>query len=147
MGRPPKDRTGPATETLTLRLTKDDRALLDRLVALRSAELADEAVEVSATSYVRALIRREARAKGLVDERPAGQDAAPLSKGTGPGGEPSADEVRAMLVRALKDGAVQAQIAKGADIDASALSKFRKKEKSLSTDALRRLAATLAKPD
>src|SRR5262249_45787234 len=31
MGRPTKDRSGPATETLTLRLTAEDRALLDRL--------------------------------------------------------------------------------------------------------------------
>lgn len=76
MGRPPKDReAGAATTTLTLRLTPDDRALLDELVALRAAELADEAVEVTATSYVRGLIRREARAKGLLAETsaPAGQ--------------------------------------------------------------------------
>jgi hypothetical protein len=71
MGRPPKDRAGAATATLTLRLTPDDRALLDQLVALRAEELADEAVEVTATSYVRALIRREARAKGLLTETPA----------------------------------------------------------------------------
>jgi hypothetical protein len=83
MGRPPKDRTGAATATLTLRLTPDDRALLDKLVALRAAklaELADEALEVTATSYVRWLIRREARHEGLLGEPPDRANPSPAGK-------------------------------------------------------------------
>jgi len=71
MGRPPKDRSGPATETLTLRLTREDRALLDRLVELRAAELVDEGIDVTATSYVRGLIRRDGKARGVLEEQSA----------------------------------------------------------------------------
>jgi hypothetical protein len=55
-----------ASETLTLRLSPVDRALLDRLVELRAEELADEGLEATAVSVVRGLIRREAKAKGLL---------------------------------------------------------------------------------
>ena len=54
MARPLKqDRSSVATDTLTLRLSPDDRAMLDRLVAHRAAELADEGIEVTAASFVR----------------------------------------------------------------------------------------------
>jgi hypothetical protein len=52
--------------TLTLRLTQQDRELLQELVALKAAELADTGMEATAASFVRGLIRHEARAKGLV---------------------------------------------------------------------------------
>ncbi len=67
MGRPKKtDRSSVAVETLTLRLTSEDRRLLDELVRLRTHELADDAITLTAASYVRGLIKREAKAKGLV---------------------------------------------------------------------------------
>lgn len=56
-------------ETLTLRLTHDDRDLLDQLVAMRSKELADDGVEASAAGLVRGMIRREAAARGLRPRR------------------------------------------------------------------------------
>ena len=60
MARPPKlDRDGVATETLTLRLTRSDRAMLDALVAHAAAELQQAGVDMTATAYVRGLIRRE----------------------------------------------------------------------------------------
>lgn len=72
MARPAKeDRSGVAGETLTLRLTPGDRAALDALVTLRASELAAEGVDVTATSYVRSLIRREAHAKGVTLQAPA----------------------------------------------------------------------------
>lgn len=77
MARRPIDPTGPATGTLTLRLSDQDRALLDRLVADRAAEFAPEGIEVTAASYVRGLIRREAAAKGFVAEQPTGPRAKP----------------------------------------------------------------------
>ena len=62
MGRPPKtDRAAVGSETLTLRLTKADRAMLDGLVAAKSAELEENGLDVTAAAYVRGLIRREAR--------------------------------------------------------------------------------------
>ncbi len=68
MARPRKqDRSSVATDTLTVRLSPDDRAMRDRLVAHRAAELAEEGIEVTAASFVRGLIRREAKARGLLD--------------------------------------------------------------------------------
>ena len=55
-----------ADATLTLRLTRQDRELLQELVALKAAELVDTGLEATAASYVRGLIRHEARAKGLL---------------------------------------------------------------------------------
>ena len=57
---------GAATDTLTLRLSIADRELLDRLVAQRAAELEDLGAKVTAASFTRWLIRREAKAKGLL---------------------------------------------------------------------------------
>jgi hypothetical protein len=59
------DRRTIADATLTLRLTREDRALLDELVARRASEVAAEGMQVTVASYVRGLIRREARARGL----------------------------------------------------------------------------------
>lgn len=59
------DRHG-VNATLTLRLTQQDRELLRALVALQAADMADTGVEVTAASYVRGLIRQEARTKGLL---------------------------------------------------------------------------------
>jgi Helix-turn-helix len=138
MGRPTKDKSGPATETLTLRLTAEDRDLLNRLVALRAEELSDEAGEVTATSYVRAFIRREARAKGLVAE---GKQPSPRK----PAGtrEATADNVRAALVRTLKTGESQRSIARRAGVNAAGISRFVKGEAGLAPESLQKLAAAL----
>ena len=70
MGRPPRaNRRSIVDATLTLRLTQEDRDLLDQLVAVRSKELADDGLEVSAAGLVRGLIRREAAARGLRPRR------------------------------------------------------------------------------
>jgi hypothetical protein len=68
MTRPSNDqRRNVVDATLTLRLTQHDRELLQALVALQASEMADLGVEVTAASYVRGLIRHEARAKGLLE--------------------------------------------------------------------------------
>jgi transcriptional regulator with XRE-family HTH domain len=144
--RPLDPQAGPATETLTLRLSSPDRALLDRLVSLRAAELAPEGIEVTAASYVRGLIRRDAQARGLSDEPAAG-------KGKGPRGgakpktpaddEPAAERVRADLVRALKAGGKQGEIADSAGIDRGQVSRFKAGKSGLSPEALRKLAAAV----
>lgn len=131
MGRPPKDRSGPAGETLTIRLTADDRAALNELVAAKAAELADDAVEVTATSYIRAIIRREARLlRGAKPDEPA------------PVAAMKPAQVRAMLLRALDAGRSQADIAAAAGFDRSRLSRF-KSGGDLSPDSLARLVAAL----
>ena len=66
MPRSDDHRRAAADTTLTLRLTRQDRALLQELVSLQAAELADTGMESTAASYVRGLIRHEARAKGLL---------------------------------------------------------------------------------
>jgi hypothetical protein len=66
MTRPMRqDRQSIVDCTLTLRLTHEDRLLLEKLVELRSAELTNEGVVTTVAGYVRGLIRREATAKGL----------------------------------------------------------------------------------
>ena len=55
-----------ASGTVTIRMTREDRTLLDRLVANRARELADEGLTVTPAALVRGLIRREARAQGLL---------------------------------------------------------------------------------
>jgi hypothetical protein len=67
VSRPPfENRRNVADATLTLRLTHHDRELLRELVAMKAEELVDSGMETTAASYVRGLIRQEARAKGLV---------------------------------------------------------------------------------
>lgn len=67
MARPPiENRRSVVDTTLTLRLTREDRELLQKLVALRAAEIVETGMEATAASYVRGLIRHEARMKGLL---------------------------------------------------------------------------------
>jgi hypothetical protein len=86
MTRPSTEsRRSVADATLTLRLTQHDRELLQALVALQASEMADLGVEVTAASYVRGLIRHEARAKGLLDGVAAPEGAAPIRARPGNG--------------------------------------------------------------
>jgi hypothetical protein len=148
MARPLKqDRSSVATDTLTLRLSPDDRAMLDRLVAHRAAELADEGIEVTAASFVRGLIRREAKVRGLLDaasgtttasENPGATSApAPASRPLSP------TEVRAALQRAIDSGQTQRQIALRADLDPSGLSRFVAGKHTLTPENLAKLSAAL----
>ena len=146
MARPPKqDRSSVATDTLTLRLSPDDRAMLDRLVADRAAELADEGIEVTAASFVRGLIRREAKARGLLDATP-GNVAANEKPRAASEPEPrplSPTQVRAALQRAIDSGQTQRQIASRADLDAPRLSRFLAGKHALTEENLAKLAIAL----
>ncbi len=150
---PRKPKAGvPAEATLTLRMTDADRAHLDRLVAMRAAELAEmgaDEADVSAASFVRALIRREAKAKGLLgpptSTGPSGHaDAppalpAPASPKSSAAEEPDAKAIHAAFLRAIKGGKTQVDIAKRSGVDRSALSKFKKSGSGLSAEKLRAL--------
>jgi len=158
---PRKPKAGVAAEqTLTLRMTDNDRALLDRLVALRAEELAElgaDEIEVTAASYVRGLIRREAKAKGVTapPSPPAtsappmvhasGPETAPTAKATPPTQEETeAAAAHAALLRAVEKGESQAKIAERAGIDAGALSKFKKTGGGLSPQKVRKLAKVVS---
>ena len=75
MGRPARaNRHSIAETTLTLRLSHNDRRLLDRLVKLRSEELIKDGMEPTVASFIRGLIRREAESRGLDEEVSAVED-------------------------------------------------------------------------
>jgi hypothetical protein len=148
-----KEDDSTATETLTVRLTTIDRFALDRLVEIRTSELAAEGIKVKAGTYVRGLVRREAMAKGLLDASgqptaalrlPARVAAARTSKAKGPR-ELEPEEVRTALQRVLDAGTSQAEIARQAGINGGQLSRFRRGDSGFSPEKLRDLAAVLAK--
>lgn len=152
---PRKPKAGVAAEvTVTVRMTEHDRAILDRLVAMRAEELAElgaDEIEVTAASYLRALVRREGKAKGVT--APPVTSAPPAAPAPRPdAAQPvkaapenkEAAEVHAALLRALEKGEVQAKIAQRAGIDAGALSKFKRTAGGLSSEKLRKLGKILA---
>jgi hypothetical protein len=79
MARTPReDRASVKESSITLRLTLSERDALNRLVALRQEELGADAT-VSQGSYMRALLREAARAKGIVVDESTGARAADLA--------------------------------------------------------------------
>jgi hypothetical protein len=87
-GRPKKaNPEDVATVIVALRVTPAERALLDELVIARARELHDEGVPVTLTSYLRSLIRREAKERGLLPAMTANPAKKPPNvsrkKGTG----------------------------------------------------------------
>jgi hypothetical protein len=74
MDRPPHTRRPNIDSALTLRLSHEDRDLLERLVVMRSAELSQEGYETTVAGYLRGLIRREAAARGIRTARAKGAE-------------------------------------------------------------------------
>lgn len=150
MGRKPLS-TVAAEQTLTLRMTDQDRALLDALVSARGTELAEMGateVDVTAASYLRGLIRREAKAKGItvaVSEVAPKPVAAPSPASVvPPATNKEASDLHAALLRAIEAGnESQASIAKRAGVDPGALSRFVKSGKGLSPEKRKGLAKAL----
>lgn len=146
MGRKPLS-TVAAEVTLTLRMTDHDRALLDRLVALRAEELSEMGateIDVTAAAYLRGLIRREAKAKGItvpLPEAPAKPAAPPAA--APPAEDAEAAKLRAAVLRAQNGGESQTSIAKRAGIDPGGLSRFMKTGKGLGAEKLAKLAKAL----
>jgi transposase-like protein len=114
------------TDTLTLRLTKEDRAALDELVEAARVELEPRGVVVSAALYVRGLIRTAH--SGMASGAPATVPA------------PNEAEVRQKLKASKR---TQAELARATGIDAAMLSRFRSGKKSLSPEKLARLSDAL----
>jgi hypothetical protein len=69
MGRRPKEDRGEVkTIVVGVKLTEAERAALDRLVEMRSAEIAEvmgERIEATASGVLRWLLVREAKARGV----------------------------------------------------------------------------------
>ena len=145
------------TDTLTLRLTKEDKAALDELVEVERVELAARGVAVSLAQYVRGLIRtahaamvakRQAApaatppatvpAAAPAPTPPARTTPAPSSKSAAP--PPTEAEVRRKL-KASK--LTQAELGRLTGIDAAMLSRFKSGKKPLSPEKLARLAVAL----
>ena len=146
MGRPPKtDRAAVGSETLTLRLTPEDRATLDKLVAAKSAELEENGLDMTAAAYVRGLIRREGRRLA-----PSTMVAAPVAAtATKPTGErrqhprPDDKQVRVLFARVLAKGTKAKEIGELAGVNQSQISRW-KGGAVLSDSTMEALERTLA---
>lgn len=68
-GRPRKPEQEKVGVMLALRLSADDKAILDELVRKRAERLAGEGGAVSASSVIRALIRQAAAAEDIESSR------------------------------------------------------------------------------
>jgi hypothetical protein len=132
------------TDTLTLRLTKEDKAALDELVEAERVELAARGVAVSIAQYVRGLIRTAHAA--LVAKRQATPPATVPAAAAAPAPTPPAKTTKAApteaeVRRKLKASKLtQAELARATSIDAAMLSRFRSGKKSLSPEKLARLS-------
>ena len=134
------------TDTLTLRLTKEDKAALDELVEVERVELAARGVAVSLAQYVRGLIRtahaalvakRQATPPATVPAAPAPTSPAKTTKAA-----PTEVDVRRKLKASKRS---QAELARATGIDAAMLSRFKAGKKSLSPEKLARLADELGR--
>lgn len=149
------------TDTLTLRLTKEDKAALDELVEAERVELAARGVAVSIAQYVRGLIR--AAYAAMVARRPAPAPTppatvptpaptkaapapAPTPAATAPAATPPATpapteaQVRRKLLASKRTGA---DLGRATGINESVLSRFRSGKKAMSAENLKRLADEL----
>ena len=154
------------TDTLTLRLTKEDKAALDELVEVERVELAARGVAVSLAQYVRGLIRTAHAA--MVAKRnqrstyepaptlPATAAPTPTPAATPPATVPAAPSPKSVRpAPAPPDAAIvrrklqaskltQADLSRLTGIDTAMLSRFRSGKKPLSPEKLARLADALS---
>ena len=115
--------TEKESETLSLRLSKADKAMLDELVEAKRQELAPLGATTSLAQYVRGWIRSTHAAMK--------RQAAPA---------PTEAQVRRKLQASKRS---QAELARLTGIDPGLLSRFRSGKKPLSPEKLARLAVEL----
>lgn len=137
------------TDTLTLRLTKEDKAALDELVEAERVELAARGVAVSLAQYVRGLIRaayaaRQAATPAATPAATAPAAPAPARPATVPTPAPTPPPTEAQVRRKLQASKrTGADLARLTGIDPGMLSRFRSGKKSMSAENLKRLADEL----
>lgn len=152
----PRMTTEKESETLSLRLSKADKAMLDELVEAKRQELAPLGATTSLAQYVRGWIRSTHAA--MVAKRQAAPAATPPATvpaaalaptppaRTTPAPSPSkvAAPTEAEVRRKLKASKLsQAELGRLTGIDAAMLSRFRSGKKPLSPEKLARLAVAL----
>ena len=135
------------TDTLTLRLTKEDKAALDELVEVERVELAARGVAVSLGQYVRGLIRTAHAAMVAKRNQRSTYESAPTLPATAPTPAPTAAPAaptEAAVRRKLQASKrSQAELSRLTGIDAAMLSRFANGKKPLSPEKLARLAVAL----
>ena len=153
------------TDTLTLRLTKEDKAALDELVEVERVELAARGVAVSLAQYVRGLIRTAhaamvakrnqrstyepaptlpASAAPTPTPTPAATPPATVPTPAAPAAPKEATPA-AVLRRWEASKRTGADLARATGIDEAMLSRFRSGKKPLSPEKLARLADELTR--
>ncbi len=151
----PRMTTEKESETLSLRLSKADKAMLDELVEAKRQELAPLGATTSLAQYVRGWIRSTHAA--MVAKRQAAPAATPPATvpaaapaptppaRTTPAPSPkSAAPTEAEVRRKLKASELtQAELGRLTGIDAAMLSRFANGKKPLSPEKLARLAVEL----
>lgn len=126
------------SETLSLRLSKADKAMLDELVEAKRQELAPLGATTSLAQYVRGWIRSTHAAMVAKRNQRSTYEPAATPPATAPA--PNEAEVRRKLKASKR---TQAELARATGIDAAMLSRFRSGKKSLSPEKLARLSDAL----
>ena len=143
----PRMTTEKESETLSLRLSKADKAMLDELVEAKRQELAPLGATTSLAQYVRGWIRsthaamKRQAAPAPAATPPATVPAAPSPKSARPAAAPPDAAIVRRKLQASKRS--QAELSRLTGIDAAMLSRFRSGKKPLSPEKLARLAVEL----
>ena len=141
------------SETLSLRLSKADKAMLDELVEAKRQELAPLGATTSLAQYVRGWIRSTHAAMVAKRNQRSTYESAPTLPATvplpatalaGPAVSAAPAPTEADVRRKLKASKrSQAELARATGIAASMLSRFANRKKPLSPEKLARLADEL----
>ena len=145
----PRMTTEKESETLSLRFSKADKAMLDELVEAKRQELAPLGATTSLAQYVRGWIRsthaamKRQAAPAPAATPPATVPAAPSPKSARPAAAPPDAAIVRRKLQASKRS--QAELSRLTGIDPGLLSRFRSGKKSLSPEKLARLADELGR--
>ena len=143
----PRMTTEKESETLSLRFSKADKAMLDELVEAKRQELAPLGATTSLAQYVRGWIRSTHAAMVAKRNQRSTYESAPTLPATAPTPAPTAAPAaptEAAVRRKLQASKrSQAELARLTGIDAAMLSRFANGKKPLSPEKLARLAVEL----
>ena len=143
----PRMTTEKESETLSLRLSKADKAMLDELVEAKRQELAPLGATTSLAQYARGWIR-STHAAMKRQAAPAATPAAPPPATVPTPAAPAAPKEAtpaAVLRRWEASKRTGADLARATGIDEAMLSRFRSGKKPLSPEKLARLADELTR--
>ena len=144
----PRMTTEKESETLSLRLSKADKAMLDELVEAKRQELAPLGATTSLAQYVRGWIRSTHAAMVAKRNQRSTYESAltlPATALAGPAvsAAPAAPTEAAVRRKLLASKRTGADLARATGIDEAMLSRFRSGKKPLSPEKLARLAVEL----